>query len=470
MKKMIRIFGIVVAWIVFAGILLAGCTTSQENDSLSGDTGTRTDEQETVVLTYGYIDAYSFQDMPDSIRERIVAFNRSQNEYFIEIIKYGEDSYTDGLNALNADISAGKGPDILEIANEQLLYQYGRKGIIEDLYSYLDEGEWPGREDFVENILANFEVDGKLYGMVPFFKIMSLIGNPNCIDMERVSFAQLKEMYEENRDNEDIRIYNALTKRYLLYYCILPSIESFVDLEAGTCDFVNADFQELLEFSAQFEDYDVGTCDQMFEDYDKLQEDKMYLYFDGPIGSFKNYTHYRVLMGKSALLVGFPSLAGCGPKINTNSSYLAINSKSKHKDIAWQFICTFLEDQYLSSHDNYTADVGFPVTRSGFESMLQKALEENTELDENGNIVSGEHSISYTSLKGEERKYPIYSPTEEEAAYIREIISNAKPRQNYGQIEEIIGEEIENYWNGTKTVQEVMEVIQNRAQLYLNEL
>lgn len=468
--KSVKIFNLFLAGTLFIGTIFAGCGVSPKDDADNHVTTPQNDETDTVILTYGYIDASSYQDMPDNIKERIVAFNRSQDEYYIEIIKYGEDSYTDGLNALNADLSAGKGPDILEIENEQLLYQYGRKGMIEDLYPYLEEGEGLRREDFMENILAAFEMDGKLYGMVPFFKIMSLIGNPNCMDADRVTFAQLKGMYEENKDDEDILVYNGLTKSYLLYYCIFPSIESFVNMENHTCDFVDTDFQELLEFSFQFADYDMRNYDRMFADYDKLQENKMYLYFGGPIGNFADYTHYRGLMGKSAPLIGFPSLDGCGPMINTNSSYLAINSKSKHKDVAWQFICTFLEDQYLTSHDNYTAAVGFPVTESGFEQVVQKALEENVVLDAEGNAALGDDCISYTSSKGEERTYPIYPLTKEEASYIREIVRNAEPNKDYEQIETIIYEEIESYWNGTKSVQEVMEVIQNRSQLYLNEL
>ncbi len=465
MRKISGIFPL-----ILASILFAGCAVDQEDASINKNQNLQVGELGTEILTYGYIDAYSHQDMPDTVKERIVTFNQSQDEYFIEIIKYGEDSYKDGLNALNADISAGRGPDILEIANEELLYQFGRKGIIEDLYPYLDGGEWPGREDFVDNILENFETDGKLYGMVPFFKIMSLIANPVCINVDKVTFSQLKEMYEENRENGEIEVYNGLTKSYLLYYCIIPSIENFVDMQSHTCNFVNDDFIQLLEFSAQFDDNYMGNYDQLFEDYDKLQEGKMYLFFNGPIGSFLEYTHYRALMGESAPLIGFPSVTGCGPRINTNSSYLAINSKSKHKNAAWQFICTFLEDRYQAGRDNYAANVGFPVTESGFDLIIKKVVEDNTTLDTEGNVIPKDNSVTYSSPKGEERTYPVCPPTDEEVAYIREVISKAEAGDDYGQIEAIVSEEIENYWNGTKTVQEVVEVIQNRSQLYLNEL
>ena len=97
-------------------------------------------------------------------------------------------------------------------------------------------------------------------------------------------------------------------------------------------------------------------------------------------------------------------------------------------------------------------------------------VEDNTTLDTEGNVIPKDNSVTYSSPKGEERTYPVCPPTDEEVAYIREVISKAEAGDDYGQIEAIVSEEIENYWNGTKTVQEVVEVIQNRSQLYLNEL
>lgn len=49
-------------------------------------------------------------------------------------------------------------------------------------------------------------------------------------------------------------------------------------------------------------------------------------------------------------------------------------------------------------------------------------------------------------------------------------VAQALPFGNREKAVLIISEEIENYWNGTKTVQDVMEMIQNRVSLYLNEL
>lgn len=438
----------------------SGSSQSGSNGATGRETGgNRAGDAEPIVLTYGYIDAYSFEDLDSGVQERIVSFNRSQDDFFIEIVKYGEDSYADGLNALNADISAKKAPDIIAIDDEAFLCELGEKGVIEDLYPYIDNSEGPKRDDFVDNVLAGFEDGGKLYGMTPFFKIRSMVADPKVITSERVTFAQLKKMYEENKENDDIVVYNGLTRYALLGLCVGSSIESFVDMEKRTCDFQSESFRELLEFTAQFEpQVEEGWFGDDFENCVKLQEGKLYLY-DMLIGSFRDYTHYREMTGEMGLLVGFPSLDVSTPDIGTNMPYFTINSKSEHKDAAWKFICTFLDDRYLADKDNISRSVGFPVTESGFTRVAQKAV---------NNKVSGEGSRS--NVKGETITFPYYATTEEEVAYIREVIGKITPTEDYDEIAGIIHEEIKNYWNGTKSVEDVMETIQNRAQLYLDEM
>lgn len=452
MKKTIRFM---TAFLII--LTFTGCGSNQNDNAITSNV--EVGEKEKVNLSIGYIDAYSFQDLDSSINERIVSFNKSQDDYYIEIVKYGEDNYRDGLNALNADISAGKAPDIIAIDDETLLRQLGTKGVIEDLYGYIDDDAWPQRGDFVENILPCFEEDGKLYGLVPYFKILSVVGDPDDINSDRVTFARLKEMYEVSKDNDDITVYNALYRDFILDHCILKSLNTFVDMESKNCHFVNEEFQELLEFSAQFEDSGIVGFDSV-EGYEKLQKGEICLLYDGVIGGFQEYTLYRELSGKNCRLPGFPSISGCGPEIVTNSSFLTINSDSEHKDIAWQFLCTFLDDRYLISDDNVGRSQGFPVTVSGFEMLAQKAMTANT----------GGGEGSFINTGGETITYPLYPTTEEEIAYLKKMISEVTPPEDYGEIETIVWEEIQSYWDGTKTVQETMEIIQNRAQLYLDEL
>lgn len=453
-----------IAAVLFSIVLLACGSQNvgkQDTENSGANQDTKEEKQETIVLTYGYIDSNNFEDLKSSVQERIVAFNKSQSEYFIEVVKYGNDSYIDGLKALNTDLAAGKGPDIIELPNDILLHQFGEKGTIEDLYPYIDNEEGVKREEFVENILPWFETGGKLYGLTPFFKLLSIFGNPNYFQGEQITFHEFKELYESNINNEDITVYNALDKYFILQHCITYSIESFVNMETYSCNFMDEKFKELLEFSNQFdvqEYLQTNAVDNMI----KLQENKMILYYSGVIGSFREYTHFRELLGVDGTLIGFPSIEGCTPVITTNFPFLTINSKSKNKEIAWEFINTFMDLKYLTSNDNVDQQEGFPITKMGFDAMGEKLIK-TTE------GVKGEGSTE--DLKGAMIVYTVLPTTKGDVDYIKQTIRKAiPPSENYDEIKAIIEEEIPSYWSGSKTAEQIMEIIQSRAQLYLDEI
>ena len=90
---------------------------------------------EQKILTYGtlYLDYY--------VRKQIIEFNRTNQEYRIEVKEYvtedGMEGYGSGQEKMNSDIVSGKGPDIIELSGANLR-MYAAKGILEDLYPYID--------------------------------------------------------------------------------------------------------------------------------------------------------------------------------------------------------------------------------------------------------------------------------------------------------------------------------------------
>lgn len=452
MKKYLLCLGIILLCFLFSGC---------------GENANRTEDGR-MILTYGYIDAYSFKDLSQQIKEKIVEFNRSQDEYYIEIKKYGEDSYEDGLSVLNAEIAAGKGPDIIQIDNEEQLGEYGRKSRIVDLYSFMGEDSELKKEDFLDNILQQFEIDGKLYGLYSHFAIHSTVGNPNLLDSENITFSQLCDLLEENKANEEIVVYQNISKENVLSYCVFPELELFVDWENKTCDFRKEEFKTLIEFSDGFPYMEYARA-QGNEPYIKMQNNELYMIYENPIVSFNSYLLYKSFFGEDALLLGWPTMNGSGPQISTNvSPHWAINSNSKNQEGAWQFITSFFESDYMLENDNIIN--GFPVTKTAFEMCAMKAMGCDTE----GGEVVGDNriltEISSTDAAGITICYPVYAATEAEVEYIKNIIASITPTIDYGEIELIIYEEVTEYWNGTKVVDDVIDVIQNRVQLYLNEI
>ena len=435
--------------------LCAGCGQSNKKD----DKATK----ERTVLTYGYIDADPVVDFDAEIEKQVVKFNRNQNEYILEIRKYGEDNYAEGLAALNADIASGKGPDIIQIDNDAQYWEYASKNMLEDLYLFIDEDEQLQREDFFLTVLKQFEYNSKLCGLSPFFAINSTIGNPNYISDEHITFEEFCEMWENRKD---IEIYQPITRERVLSFGCGFEMDTFVDLQNHSCSFNSEEFVELLMFSKRF----VSQREQIFstcELYKRWQDNRICMMYDGPITTFDGYTKYKSMLGQDAMLIGWPTVDGCGPQLSYNFPYLAINSNSKEKEVAWEFIRGFLQTDFLLARDNERK--GFPILEEAFELRAQEAMEIIWGTDETGEPIEIPDQGGCIDRDGTEINWPVYAATKEEVDYIRNVINELEIVPDYGEISSMIYEEANYYWNGSKSAQEVADIIQNRVQLYMEE-
>ncbi len=143
---------------------------------------------------------------------------------------------------------------------------------------------------------------------------------------------------------------------------------------------------------------------------------------------------------------------------------LGINSKSKNKDAVWQFLRTFLTDDYQSS-DN-ARRWSFPVLKTELDKKFEDAMTKEYYTDENGNQVEQQK----TSWTYDDFSMDIYAATQEDVDAIKELINATDNALQLDQnIQNIITEEAGGYFQGQKTAQEVADIIQSRIQIYVNE-
>ena len=96
-----------------------------------------------------------------------------------------------------------------------------------------------------------------------------------------------------------------------------------------------------------------------------------------------------------------------------------------------------------------------PVNRKAFEEWLRREVKKG---------------YRATNSEGEEIHYTEEDITEEKIAEYKEAIESARPfPSRTAPLLEMIREEAEDYFNGTKSAEEVIELIANRVQLYLEE-
>lgn len=434
-----------------------------------------------------------------NMRSIILNYNRSQEQYRIEVIDYteyntGSDSGNEGaLNRLTNDITAGHIPDIFDLDNMPFK-QYAAKGVFEDLWPWIDgDTELGGRDGLVVSVLnAMQSSDGCLYRICPAFSLRTLAGATEIVgEGSGWTVAELQQALTKMPAGCEI-FEMGYTKNNMLNEMCYMNLDDFVDWQSGTCHFDSEEFINLLEFANLFpEEFDWDSA--YGDDYDWTQFDTVYRLRAGRqmlaslyLNDFTNYRIYEEALGGDLTFKGYPGSRGNGTAFNLRQP-LAMSSSCKNKEAAWDFLRSFLEDggsdaasasdiavpavavtrgggvmrQSAASYFNY---YGFPVNRAAFDRMKNEAMtptyyEGNPDEQPKDQYWISEDDIIY-----------VYALTEAQANKVVELIDGTSSIYNYDDsLYEIITDAVAPFFAGQRSASEVAAEIQSRATIYVNE-
>lgn len=398
------------------------------------------------------------------VRRQVVTFNKSSEEYRIMVEDYSnyntDEDYTAGLTRLNADIASGKVPDILILDYSMPVDSYIAKGLFEDLYPYIDKDAEMSREDFFPNVLEAYGTNGKLYRLVPSFRVQTVAGKTSHVGPEPGwTLAELKAAMEDMP--EGTQVFLEVTRDTILNYGIQMSGDQFINWKTGECHFNTDEFMELLEFIKEFPEElgDDYYNDSFWQGYDSMwREDKVLLSFMY-LSNFSSYNFEKKgTYGEDITLIGFPVKEGNGAALASNME-LAMSSRSKHKDGVWQFMRYFLTDAYQEQVYQW------PVSMKQLDRLAEEAMKNPTYEDENGNMVEVEQTYTVNGVE-----VPITPMTREETDELIAYIRTVDQVFTYNEaLLNIVSEEAAPYFAGQKNVKEVADIIQSRVQIYVNE-
>ncbi len=400
------------------------------------------------------------------IKRQIVEFNKNSQEYEIELTSYSDyaaNNWQDAVTKLNNDMISGNLPDIIVLDSNLPVNSYISKGLLADLYQFMDNDETINRSDFVESVLKAYEVDGKLYELIPSFNMQTIVGktsevgeNPGWTMDEFIALADA---------NPDKSIFGAEMSRDNFFNSIINACGgSFINYTTGECSFNSDEFIKLLEFSNRFPqkiDYDALYADDSYwqESQNQYRSGKTLLNME----YMYSFTQMRELeqgrFGEPITFKGYPGAAGNGSAFNANTE-IAITSKAANPEGAWEFIKYFLSEEY---QDQFT--YGFPVKKSSLEKLMAKAKEKPYWLDENNE--KQEYDPTYWN-GSEEIKIGVNTDADNQK--LLDLINSTTAVSRYDQkIIEIISEEAAAFFEGQKSAQEVADIIQNRVSNYIAE-
>ena len=409
---------------------------------------------------------------PDyQLTNRMVRFNRSHDNVRLEYLDYSqyntESDFTAGITKFNTEVMAGNLPDI--IPTNQIAYrQIASKGLLEDLYPYLDKDPELKREDFFPNLLSALEVNGGLYQVVSGFSVETLCGAASIVgDTPGWTYddfnAALEKMPEGCTPLEPY-----VTRDQVMSSLLYADMDSFVDWTTGKVNFESDNFKQLLQFVKQFPaEYNWDEHDNSESTQDLLRQGRQmltqtYLYgLDSILWNGANF-------GGQATYIGWPTSSGVGSIMRCDNGF-AMSRSCADKDAAWEFFRSMLTESGQTNQYN------IPSNRNVFNKQLEDFMTPRYRKDADGNILLDENGEKIEESRGgwiddSGVEHHIYAMTQEQADEVLSIIETCTKVASYDtSIYDIVNEQAQAFFAGQKSVDEVARLIQSKANIYVNE-
>lgn len=425
-------------------LFLTACGRNEDNVSEDGR----------IVLTLGTVSANQ------NLRKQVETYNQNNSEYLIEIKTYGDQAVAgaDAVSMIQMEIATGEGPDIIDFGYLYSPMATG-KGIVEDLSVYMEADEDFHEEDYFMNVIDALSGSEKVYVISPQFSIRSFAGRKE--DLGDATSWNMQEIMSYFEGNEQDRIlFPGDSRKEVFGFLCTGSMGNFVNWTDGTCSFDDGAFKELLLFANQFPDQRIYS-----ENYSVLQQfqsGKALLY---PVSITDVYetAKVRTIFGDAPVnYIGYPMSGGNGNIVRTGNIVLGINRNSSHKEAAWEFIKSFLKEEYQSNIEG-----GLPLLKKELEVRLKKACEIEYEEDASGQKV--EKVKDRIVFEGEE-PIDIICINQQDAATLLEIIDHVDTAYATDlDLYSIILEEVTGYFEDDREINSVIDIIQNRASIYVSE-
>lgn len=429
--------------VIFLSLImcLSACGRSAEDDEL---------RQVTTLVLATFDNNVYFQ-------QQVELYNQTHDDYKIEIQRYdrSEQLEEDGVMLLQREIISGRGPDIIDFGSG-----YTTSDIVgaytEDLLSYMSAEE---QADYFENVLKAFSYGECLYSVPLGFTLESFVGTrKNLGDCSSWTIEEMMECYDEQKNGKIL--YPGAFKIDVFGTLLTGSMEHYINWKTGECDFAGQEFRDVMEFCNDFPDHLEITDD--FSVKQALLNDEALLM---PISLRTIYDICRAehfFDEQDITFIGYPVEGTCGTVIQSCGPVLAISRNSAHKDAAWEFVRWCLSKPCQSELPS-----GFPVCRSVFEKQMAKAMEIEYEIDLSGTQMP---VVKQQVIFEGEEPIPIYCVTKVQADQLLDLIESAQISSSTDRkIYNIFFEEAEYYFNGARSLDKTVDVIQSRVFMYVNE-
>lgn len=402
----------------------------------------------------------------------VKAFNESNDTYWAEIIYYGQPqgsgySFSGGtpegqaaINRIQIAMTTGTDcPDLMEIDTSYMNIQaLAERGYWEDLNPYLEKSSMLSAEDFLEGIPGAYTYGGRLVTLPRYFTLELLAGRKS--QLEQFESWTAKELFaygEQYPESVLVECYEIPGYTLLMYGEVLRLYEQppFVVEENGR-EIVD---RELL----------ASFLEKIKRDSEKTLEERAdsVLLQKLRITDLWEIQFCRSMYEGDVAYVGYPSEDEQNVKIGNVYSMYGIPYYAGNKEGAWAFL-----EFYMSQPMDCEGTL--PARKDAFEAAKQRdLLHEGYEVNEEGILVLEGTNIPMSTRNSGGSTVSPGEIQEEDIEILEELLSRAGHpfTKRYTDMVwlNILVEESGAYFEGQKSLEDVVDIIAGRLQLYLDE-
>lgn len=440
-------------------------------------------------------------------------FNRSNQQYEMKLKRIAGDESTVSGNLMRSMMS-GDLPDVIAFTGKMRSRNFSRQDMFADLYEFMDGDKEHSRDSFLPCVLSSFEKGGRLPLLTTNFGFETLISvSDKASEISGLTLDETIDYAEALPEGEYFAAIQTAADKVNTVFAddmLRAGLGEFVDYDKKTCDFDNKSFRRLLEFLKD------GNATYNSERLDNALVTAVDM---GDFGWFLMQTK-PWLIGHEMVMVGYPH----GDDTNGAAIYpkmqLAIPDGSANKEGAWAFVTGYIDsqkDEFASMCERLSegkttsvyAVPGFPCTKEAAESLLAYLSDTHYDVtvtetvnkttgkterrmsfgprwnykydyNENGERVLVEYDYSSPEALAKRTAHEskdgasvtaLYSEfTEPELNAFRAVFNEkCLVWSDDNETMNIINEEISGYFAGTKTLDEVVGMIQDRVTTRINE-
>ncbi|MFK7694168.1 extracellular solute-binding protein [Paenibacillus sp. HJGM_3] len=432
-------------------------TQSKETPGASGTPGTKTISL-SVITSNRYLETAkaNFEakhpDIKIDIKETIAA-PKTDGKQMVNIggpkDTQSQEKY---LSTVSTELMSGKASDLILV--DQLPYKkYVDKKLLDNWNDWIKKDTSFDRSQYFTNVFDALIYKDGLYTLPIKASLNMLLGNQEllagaAIDDTKWTWKDFKaiadtKIQDVNKDGvPDGPAIGNLTDSDLLGLLLDSSYTQFVDAGAKKASFTGKPFLDMLELAKSMPKGPSGASRDaaLFQSISPRQYEDMYFLTQTSFNG--NGVYYNLPTEKEKKGLSF-----------TSDLMLAMNSKSKYKAEAWEFVKYLLSEEMQVSRDL----AGFAVHKNA-----NKKRSEELGVSKPGQQIK---------LMGKDGKEIVPKPPEpKDLARIEAYMSSVQTfAETDPKVRKIVLEESAPFFSGQKTAEETAKVIQNKVSTYLQE-